>query len=58
MEQGERVSEKRVGRVMREEGVVARARRRFKATTMGDHDQPVPGNVLNRQTPVVDIEHE
>ena len=34
---------------MREEGIVARARRRYKVTTMSDHDQPVAGNVLDRQ---------
>ena len=49
VEEGERVSEKRVGRLMREEGVVARPRRRFKVTTMSDHDQPVAANVLGRQ---------
>ena len=49
VEDGERVSEKRVGRLMREEGIVARARRRFKVTTMSDHDQPVAANVLDRQ---------
>jgi transposase InsO family protein len=37
------------GRLMREEGIVARARRRFKVTTMSDHDQPVAANVLDRQ---------
>jgi transposase InsO family protein len=49
VEAGERVSEKRVGRLMREEGIVARARRRFKVTTMSDHDQPVAANVLDRR---------
>ncbi len=49
VEQGERVSEKRIGRLMREDGIVARARRRFKTTTMSDHDQPVAANVLDRQ---------
>jgi putative transposase len=49
VEDGERISEKRVGRLMREEGIVARARRRFKVTTMSDHDQPVAANVLDRQ---------
>jgi putative transposase len=48
-EEGERVSEKRVGRLMREAGVVARPRRRFKATTMSDHEQPVAANLLDRQ---------
>jgi putative transposase len=49
VEEGERVSEKRVGRLMREAGLVARPRRRFKVTTMSDHDQPVAANVLDRQ---------
>jgi putative transposase len=49
VEDGERISEKRVGRLMREEGIVARARRRFKVTMMSDHDQPVAANVLDRQ---------
>ena len=48
-EAGERVSEKRVGRLMREVGIVVRPRRRFKMTTMSEHDQPVAGNVLDRQ---------
>jgi transposase InsO family protein len=49
VEEGERVSEKRVGRLMREDGIVARTRRRFKTTTMSDHDQLVAANVLDRQ---------
>jgi putative transposase len=49
VEEGERISEKRVGRLMREAGVVARPRRRFKATTRSDHDHPVAANVLDRQ---------
>ena len=49
VEEGERISEKRVGRLMREAGIVARVRRRFKMTTMRDRDQPVAANVLNRQ---------
>jgi putative transposase len=32
---------------MQEEGLVARARKRFKSTTMSDHDQPVAANLLN-----------
>jgi transposase InsO family protein len=42
------VSRKRVARVMREEGLKARPRKRFKSTTMSDHDQPVAANLLNR----------
>jgi putative transposase len=48
-EAGEHVSEKRVGRLMREDGLQARARKRFKCTTMSDHDQPVAANLLDRQ---------
>jgi len=48
-EEGESVSRKRVARLMRADGLVARPRRRFKTTTMSDHDQPVAANVLDRQ---------
>ena len=48
-EAGERISEKRVGRLMREDGLRARARKRFRSTTMSEHDQPVAANVLARQ---------
>jgi transposase InsO family protein len=48
-EAGEHVSQKRVGRLMREEGLRARARTRFRSTTMSEHDQPIAPNVLARQ---------
>jgi transposase InsO family protein len=48
-EQGIRVSPKRVARLMQEDGLKARARKRFKMTTMSDHDQPVAANLLDRQ---------
>jgi transposase InsO family protein len=48
-EAGELVSEKRVGRLMREEGLRARVRKRFRSTTMSEDDQPVAANVLDRQ---------
>jgi putative transposase len=44
-----RVSRKRVVRLMQEQGLRARARKRFKSTTMSDHDQPVAANLLNRE---------
>ena len=47
-EQGEAVSRKRVVRLMQLEGLRARARKRFKSTTMSGHDQPVAANVLDR----------
>ena len=46
IEQHERVSRKRVIRLMQEEGLKARVRKRYKVTTMSDHDQPVAANVL------------
>ena len=49
LEQDMRVSRKRVIRLMQEEGLKARGRKRFKCTTMSDHDQPVAANLLNRQ---------
>ena len=48
-EQQERVSRKRVVRLMQEDGLVARLRKRYKVTTMSDHDQPVAANLLDRQ---------
>jgi len=49
IEQKERVSRKRVIRLMQEDGLKARVRKRFTCTTMSDHDQPVAGNLLDRQ---------
>ncbi len=48
-EEGERVGRNRIIRLMREEGLQARVRKRFKGTTMSDHGQPVAGNVLDRE---------
>ena len=49
IEQQEQVSRKRVIRLMQEDGLVARARKRYKGTTMSDHDQPVAANLLDRR---------
>ena len=49
LEQHERGSRKRVIRLMQEEGLKARARKRYKVTTMSDHDQPVAANLLEQQ---------
>jgi putative transposase len=49
LEQHEHVSRKRVVRLMQEDGLVARRRKRYKVTTMSDHDQPVAANLLDRQ---------
>ncbi len=48
-EQDERVSRKRVIRLMQADGLRARARKRFKCTTRSEHDQPVAPNRLDRQ---------
>jgi len=49
LEQQERVSRKRVIRLMQEEQLKARQRKRFKCTTMSDHDLPIADNLLDRQ---------
>ena len=49
IEQRIHVSRKRVARIMQEEGLQARARKRYKVTTVSDHDQAVAGNVLDRR---------
>ncbi|MBI3049838.1 MAG: IS3 family transposase [Acidobacteria bacterium] len=48
LEQQERVSRKRVIRLMQEDGLQARPRKRFKCTTISDPDQPVAANLLDR----------
>lgn len=48
-EQGEVVGRKRVARLMRDHGLVARCKRRFRPTTTdSNHQQPVAENLLNR----------
>jgi transposase InsO family protein len=47
--QGVHVSRKRVVRLMQEQDLQARVRRRYKCTTMSDHDQPVAANILARR---------
>jgi putative transposase len=48
-DEGEQVSEKRVARLMRVDQLRARPRKRFRSTTMSEHDQPIAPNVLDRQ---------
>ena len=43
------VSRRRIGRLMRWQGLHARVRRRFKATTHSQHHHPVAENILDRQ---------
>lgn len=47
-EDGEAVSEKRVRRLMREEGLQGRIPKRFKQTTNSDHADPIAANLLDR----------
>ncbi len=45
---GQRVSRKRVARLMSQQGLVARRKRRFVRTTDSRHNQPVAPNILER----------
>ncbi len=47
--QGVRVSRKRIIRLMQNQELKARVRRRYKCTTMSDHDLPVAPNLLARR---------
>jgi putative transposase len=46
---GHRPSRKRVARLMRQQGLCARRRRRFRSTTDSRHARPVAANVLGRR---------
>ena len=48
-DQGQRISRKRVARLMREAGISARRKRRRVITTRSDASHPVAPNVLNRE---------
>ena len=43
------IAKKRVARLMREEGLRARVVKRYRCTTMSEHDQPIAANILGRQ---------
>jgi len=45
---GHRVSENRVARLMCENGLAARRKRRFRVTTQSDHDHPIAPHLLQR----------
>ncbi len=49
------VGEKRVARVMREEGIRAKQTRRFRVTTDSSHSHPVAPNVLERRFSVEEV---
>ena len=42
------VSRRRIGRLMKDEGLHVKTKRKFKATTYSDHDDPIAPNLLNR----------
>lgn len=46
---GYAVNHKRVARLMKENGLQARRKKRFRSTTNSEHDNPVADNVLDRQ---------
>ncbi len=46
--EGTGISRRRVCRLMKEQGLVARKKRRFVATTMSEHDNPIARNILRR----------
>ena len=45
---GWRVNKKRVARIMRENGIRAKTKKKFKVTTDPDHNSPISPNLLNR----------
>lgn len=47
--QGMTCGQNRVARLMREDGLRARSKRKFKATTDSNHQHPVASNLLNRE---------
>ena len=49
IEWDERVSRKRVIRLMQEDGLKARVRKRYKVTTDSQHDQPIAANLLQQE---------
>ena len=47
-QQGIQCARKRVARLMRENGIVSRTRKKFKATTYSSHKRPVAPNLIKR----------
>jgi len=52
---GERVSRKRIARLMRKEGLRGKKRRRFRTTTNSEHAYPIAENVLDRKFAVEQV---
>ena len=49
VEDGESVSRQRIGRLMKQQGLESKSRRKFKATTNSNHGHPVAPNLLDRE---------
>lgn len=47
-EQGRKVNKKRAAGIMRENGIRAKTKRKFKVTTHSDHKYPISPNLLNQ----------
>lgn len=47
--EGERVSRRRIGRLMGEAELACKTKKKFKATTDSKHDKPIAPNILNRE---------
>lgn len=45
----QRLHRNRIIRLMQAEGLEARVRKRYRSTTMSEHDQPIAANILNRE---------
>ena len=48
-DEGQRVSRRRIGRLMEEQALVVKTRRKYKPTTDSSHGQAVAPNILDRQ---------
>ena len=48
-EDGELISRTRVGRLMKQQGLESKSKRKFKATTNSKHGRPVAPNLLDRE---------
>ena len=55
---GKTVSRKRVTRLMKEEDLVCKTKRRFKATTDSSHNKPVADNLLKRDFLLEQPDHD
>ena len=49
LKQGHRIGEHRVARLMRQDGILAKTVKKWRATTQSQHRFPVAANTLDRQ---------